>query len=83
MVMSNINDEKPLPSIITGDFNATTIHRIFETNSSFHVKQGTTGKVQFLFFSSSLLVLTKFSIWEEDWALGFNSMELCDFPDIS
>ena len=83
MVMSNINDEKPVASAITGDFNATTIHRIFKTNSSFHVKQGTTGKVQFLFFSSFLIVLTKFSFWEEDWALGYNSMELCDFPDIS
>ena len=41
-------------------FAETTIHKIFETNSSFHVKQHTTGKVQFLFFSSILLVLTKF-----------------------
>ena len=62
---------------------ATTIHKIFETNSSFHVKQCTTGKVQFLFFSSFLLVLTKFSFWEEDWALGYNSMIFWDFPDIS
>ena len=56
-------------------FEATTIHKIFETNSSFHVKQRTTGKVQFLFFSRFLLVLTKFSFWEEDWALGYNSMK--------
>ena len=54
---------------------ATTIHKIFETNSSFHVKQGTTGKVQFLFLSSFLLVLTKFLFWEEDWALVYNSMK--------
>ena len=40
--------------------STTTIHKIFETNSSFHVKQRSTGKVQFLFFSSFLLVLTKF-----------------------
>ena len=64
-------------------FAETTIHKIFETNSRFHVKQRTTGKVQFVFFSSFLLVLTKFSFWEEDWALGYNSMKFWDFPDIS
>ena len=32
-------------------------------------------KVQFLFFSSFLLILTKFSFWEEEWALGYNSMK--------
>ena len=62
---------------------ATTIHRTFEINASFHLKQRTTGKVQFLFFGSFLLVLTKFSFWEEDWALGYNSMKIWDFPDIS
>ena len=61
----------------------TTIHRIFETKSTFHVKQRTTGKVQFPFVSSFLLVLTKFSFSEEDWALGYNSMKFGNFPDIS
>ena len=55
---------------------ATSIHKIFETNSSFHVKRRTTGKDQFLFFSSFLLVLTQFPFWEEDWALGYSSMKL-------
>ena len=32
-----------------------------------------TGKVQFIFFGSFLLLLTKFSFWKEDWALGYNS----------
>ena len=27
------------------------IHKIFETNSSFHVKERITGKVQFLYFN--------------------------------
>ena len=58
-----------------GITTATTIYKIFEANSSFHVKQRTTGKAQFLFFSSFLLVLTIFSFWEEDWALGYNSMK--------
>ena len=65
------------------NLGATTIHKIFETNSSFHVKQRTTGKVQFLFFSSFLLVSTKFSFWEEYWALGNNSIKFRNFPDIS
>ena len=56
-------------------FEPTSIHKIFETKYSFHVKQRTTGKVQFLFFSSFLLVLTKFPFWDEDWALGYDSMK--------
>ena len=40
------------------------------------------GKVQFLFFSSFLLVSTKFSFWEKDWALGYNSMKFLDL-DVS
>ena len=47
--------------------NTTTSHKIFQTNSSFDVKQRTTRKVQFLLVSSFLLILTKFSFWEEDW----------------
>ena len=61
-----------------GKFKAsivTTVHRIFETKSSFHVKQRITGKVQFPFFSIFFLVLRKFLFWEEDWALGYNSMK--------
>ena len=59
------------------------IHKILETNSSFHVKWGTTGKVYFLFFKSFLLALTKFSFWQEDWALGYHSMNFRHFPNIS
>ena len=46
---------------------ATTTAKMFEKNSSFHVKYRTTGKVQFLFLRSLLLVNTKFSFWEEDF----------------
>ena len=56
-------------------FASTTIHKILETNSSFYVKQRTTGKVQFLFFSYFLPILTNFSFWEEDWAPGYNSIK--------
>ena len=49
-------------------FPETIIHKIFETNSSFHlkqctsfhVKQRTMGEVRFLFFRRFLLVLAKF-----------------------
>ena len=41
---------------------ATKIHKIFETSSSFHVKQCTTGKVPFLLFRRLLLVLKKFHL---------------------
>ena len=51
------------------------IHKVLETNSSFHVKERTTGKVQFLFFRKFLLLLTKFSFWEEDRGLGNNSVK--------
>ena len=56
---------------------------ILETNSSFHVKCGTTGKAQFLFFRKFLLVLKKFSSWEEIWALSYNPVKFWDFPNIS
>ena len=43
----------------------------------------TMGKVQFLFFSNFLQVLATFTFWEEDWALGYNSMKSRDFPEMS
>ena len=55
------------------------IDKIFEADSSFHVKWGTAAKVQ----GSFLLALKKISFWEEDWALSYNSMNFLDFPDIS
>ena len=42
------------------------MEKIFETNSSFHVKQHTTGKVQFLFSRSLLLVLINFPFGEKE-----------------
>ena len=47
------------------------------------MEQGTMGKVQFLFLKSFCLVLKGFWFWEEDWALGYNSMGFWDFPEIS
>ena len=61
------------------DFNftglrTTTSHKIFETNSSFHVKWRTTGKVLLLIFGTFLLVLTEFSFWHGGWVLDYHSM---------
>ena len=42
------------------------MNKIFETNSSFYVQKPNMGKIQFPFFWNFLLVMTKFSIWEED-----------------
>ena len=50
--------------------------QIYETNFSVSVKYHTTRKVQFQFLNSFLLVLTKFSFWEEGWALDYNSMKI-------
>ena len=47
---------------------STITHKISGTNSSFHVKKRTTGKVSFLFSKSFLPVLTKLLFWQEDWA---------------
>ena len=44
----------------------TIMDKIFETNSSSHVKQHTTGKVQFSFFRSFFQALMKFYFWAED-----------------
>ena len=63
--------------------NITTMDKIFETSSSFHVKHRTTRKFLFSFFNSFLLVLTKYLFWEEEWALGYNSVKFWDFPDLS
>ena len=61
---------------------STNMDKIFETISSFHVRQRTTGKVQFLFLRRFLLVLTKFLFWEDDWALGYNSTNFWHFHNI-
>ena len=62
---------------------STILAKIYETNFSVSVKKHTTGKVQFQFLNSFLLALTKFSFWEEDWALGYNCMKILDLLDIS
>ena len=62
---------------------STIIQKIFETNSSFYVKQQPMGNVQFLFFRSFWLVLKNVSIWQEDWAVVYNSSKFRDFTNFS
>ena len=38
-------------------------------------------KFNFYFFRSFLLVLTKFSFWKNDWALGYNSIKFWNYSD--
>ena len=40
-------------------------------------------KFQFLFFRIFLLVLAIFLLWEEDWAISYNSMKFWDVADTS
>ena len=64
-------------------FPERMIHKILETNSSFHVKQCTTGKVKFLFFKTFLLILRKLLFSQEDAALGYYFMKFRLCCDIS
>ena len=57
--------------------------KIFEVNSSFHVKQHPMRKVWFLFLKSFVLVLAKLSFSPGDWPLGYHSMKFRHFPDFS
>ena len=41
-----------------------------------------TGNFYFLYFSGFLVASSKVLFWEGGWALGYNSVELWDFPDL-
>ena len=58
------------------------IEKAYETDSSIHVKKRY-GKTLISVFSSSALVSKNFSVWREEWALGYNSMNFRDFPNLS
>ena len=64
------------------NFFTRTTDKIFETYSSFRMKQRTAGNLQFLLSKNLLLVLTKKFFWKENWTLSYN-VKLWDFPDIS
>ena len=62
-------------------YRSTIIHKIFVTNCSFHVKQRTTGKVQYLFFKSFWPVSLKILFRQGDWTLGYHTIQLRHFPE--
>ena len=62
-------------------FRETMSHKIFETNSSFHIKQRTTQKLELLFCARFMLVLSKFSCFLEDWALAYHSTKFRVFAN--
>ena len=64
-------------------FPETIFAKIYEINLSVSVKQLSAGKVQLQYLNIFLLVLTKFSFWDEDRALGYNSMKILDLLNIS
>ena len=64
-------------------FPETITYKKSETETSFHVKKRKTAKIQFLFFKSFLLVLTKLSFWQGDWGLGYHYVTFRKFPNIS
>ena len=68
--------------LLVGVF-ATAMGKIFGTSSCLRVKYRTAREFYFLFFRAFLLVLIKSLFWEEDCALGYNSMEFWDFPALS
>ena len=61
---------------------ATISHKVFGTDSSFHVKECTAGKVQLLFFGTFLLVLPEFSFWRGECALDYHFMKFGHFINI-
>ena len=54
-----------------GDVSLGNHPRCLETSGGFHVRTAE----GFLFFKSFMLILTKFSFWRGDWALGCNFMK--------
>ena len=46
-------------------------------------KTGRTRKVWYLVLRVFWLLLSKFNFWKEDWALGYVSIQIWDFPSIS
>ena len=54
-------------------FLETTMEKMFDTSSIFHVKYRATQNFCFLYFSSVLQVLAKSLFLEEDWELGYLS----------
>ena len=63
-------------------FPETITSKISKANSYFHLDQLATGKADYIFLKSFLLVLTKLVFSQGDWALSYHPMEFRQFSDI-
>ena len=57
--------------------------KTLEVNPSFHVKQSTTGKFQFLFFQEFFASIERTSILGRGLSTGVKFYEVSEFHDIS
>ena len=64
-------------------FKATILGKIFRTKWRNPVKLDRTTKVWYLLLRLFWLLLPKFNLWKGDWALGYVSIQIWDFPNIS
>ena len=62
---------------------ATISDKIFETKYRNSVKLDRTRKAWYLLLRVFWLLLQKFNFWKRDWALGYISTEIWDFPNVS
>ena len=62
-------------------FLETIIEKILETNLPCEITQYWKSYVSI--FNSFMLVFTKFSFWQEEWALSYHSLKFTDFLDTS
>ena len=61
---------------------AAIMDKIFETNSIVFMSNSALQE-KFNFYFSGVLCYYWFWFWDEDWAVGYNSIKFSDFPDIS
>ena len=78
-IMNWFNPRQKLSNYLESG-RAAIIHKISETNSSFHVKYGTSS---ISIFQKFLISIEKVSFWQENWAVVYNSTKFCDSPDFS
>ena len=82
MLMSNINGKNPVVFIITGDFNATAMDRIFE-KKLFSYEIAHYRKILISIFQQFLASMNKMFILEGRLGTRIQFVVFQDFPDLS
>ena len=59
------------------------MEKMFETNFRFHVRKHTVEKVSTAFFRNLMLVLTKFSFWDETLDIRLGHYDLANVSEFS